>query len=182
MDGRGTLAISTKSVTLKEREIGQCAAGDHVSLLVRDTGCGMSKEVLERVFEPFFTTKDVGKGTGLGMSQIFGFVSQCRGTIDIESGRARAPASACCCHGLMRDQGFATFQDAPAAQSGAAGEALAGSGRGATSNRSTFSWWKTIRACCDRPWRRWRRWAMAASPATIPARRPSCSPRIRASR
>jgi len=85
MDGRGTLRIVTQQVTLGEHEIGQCAAGDHVSLTVSDTGCGMSPAVLERVFEPFFTTKAVGKGTGLGMSQIFGFVTQCRGAVDIKS-------------------------------------------------------------------------------------------------
>lgn len=85
MDGRGTLRIVTQAVTLSEYEIGQCAAGDHVSLTVSDTGCGMSPAILERAFEPFFTTKTVGKGTGLGMSQIFGFVTQCRGAVDIKS-------------------------------------------------------------------------------------------------
>jgi len=85
MDGRGTLRIVTRQVTLKDREIGHCMAGDHVSLTVIDTGCGMSPQVLDRAFEPFFTTKAVGKGTGLGMSQIFGFVSQCKGAIDIRS-------------------------------------------------------------------------------------------------
>src|SRR5690606_25231831 len=59
MDGRGTLRIITRQVTLKEHEIGQCMAGDHVSLTVADTGCAMSPQVLERVFEPFFTTKPV---------------------------------------------------------------------------------------------------------------------------
>jgi len=85
MDGRGTLTIATRRLTVREREIGQCAAGDHVSLTVTDTGCGMTPAVLERVFEPFFTTKAVGKGTGLGLSQIFGLVSQCHGAIDIQS-------------------------------------------------------------------------------------------------
>jgi len=85
MDGRGTLTIITRRMTLREREIGQCAAGDHVSLTVTDTGCGMTPAVLERVFEPFFTTKAVGKGTGLGLSQIFGLVNQCHGAIDIKS-------------------------------------------------------------------------------------------------
>ena len=85
MEGRGTLTIATCPVSLRAGEIGQCSAGEHVCLTVTDTGCGMSPEVLERVFEPFFTTKPVGKGTGLGMSQIFGFVGQCRGAIDIRS-------------------------------------------------------------------------------------------------
>jgi len=85
MDGHGTLTITTRHMTLREREIGQCAAGDHVSLTVTDTGSGMTPQVLERVFEPFFTTKAIGKGTGLGLSQIFGFVNQCQGAVDIRS-------------------------------------------------------------------------------------------------
>lgn len=89
MDGRGTLTIATRNVTLAAGEIGNCAAGDYVAIAVRDTGCGMAPEVMERVFEPFFTTKPVGKGTGLGLSQIFGFIRQSDGeiTIDSEPGR-----------------------------------------------------------------------------------------------
>ena len=85
MDGRGTLSIETKQAPLAEAEIGECPAGDYVRLTVRDSGCGMTPQVLARVFEPFFTTKPVGKGTGLGLSQIFGFVRQSQGEIRIES-------------------------------------------------------------------------------------------------
>lgn len=85
MDGRGQLTLSTGRATLAADEIGECQAGDYVTLTVTDDGCGMSPEVLTRVFEPFFTTKPVGKGTGLGLSQIFGFVRQCEGEIRIES-------------------------------------------------------------------------------------------------
>ena len=52
---------------------------------VADTGHGMSREILERAVEPFFTTKPVGKGSGLGLSQVYGFATQSGGTIDIES-------------------------------------------------------------------------------------------------
>jgi len=85
MDGRGRLTIQTGGRTLAANEVGHCLAGDHVAIAVRDTGCGMAPEILERVFEPFFTTKPVGKGTGLGLSQIFAFVRQSGGEIAISS-------------------------------------------------------------------------------------------------
>lgn len=87
MDGRGTLTIATGNATLAEHQVGECAAGDYVTITVTDTGCGMTPDVLERVFEPFFTTKPMGKGTGLGLSQIFGFVRQSLGEIAIRSTR-----------------------------------------------------------------------------------------------
>ncbi|HEX8300977.1 ATP-binding protein [Sphingomonas sp.] len=85
MNGRGTLTIWSGTKVLAEGEVGECAAGDHVTIGVADTGCGMTSDVLERVFEPFFTTKPVGQGTGLGLSQIFGFVRQSGGEIGIDT-------------------------------------------------------------------------------------------------
>ena len=85
MDGRGRLTIQASARTLAANEVGHCLAGDHVAIAVKDTGCGMAPEILERVFEPFFTTKPVGKGTGLGLSQIFAFVRQSGGEIAITS-------------------------------------------------------------------------------------------------
>jgi signal transduction histidine kinase/ActR/RegA family two-component response regulator len=59
--------------------------GDYVEIEVTDSGVGMSHDVLSRVFEPFFTTKSTGQGTGLGLSQIYGFVKQSGGFVRIES-------------------------------------------------------------------------------------------------
>jgi signal transduction histidine kinase len=59
--------------------------GDFVALSVRDNGVGMAPEVLARVFEPFFTTKEIGKGSGLGMPQVYGFAEQSGGAVKVES-------------------------------------------------------------------------------------------------
>ena len=83
MKGGGTLKISAHNVVLGGEPEG--LKGEHVAVTVSDTGEGMSKEVKERVFEPFFTTKSFGEGTGLGLSQVFGFTKQIGGAITVES-------------------------------------------------------------------------------------------------
>lgn len=61
------------------------APGDYVKISITDNGCGISKENLAKVFEPFFTTKQVGKGSGLGLSMVYGFVKQSKGNATIYS-------------------------------------------------------------------------------------------------
>lgn len=88
MPNGGKLVVATRDVDLDEstvQERSSLEAGPYVLLEVRDTGVGMTPEVLSRVFEPFFTTKELGKGTGLGLSSVFGIVKQSGGEIDVAS-------------------------------------------------------------------------------------------------
>jgi PAS domain S-box-containing protein len=86
MPAGGKLTIETANAHLDERYAAAQAevrSGDYVVICVSDTGIGMTKDVLEHAFEPFFTTKDVGHGTGLGLSQVYGFVKQSGGHVKI---------------------------------------------------------------------------------------------------
>jgi len=82
MEAGGAVTITAENVQV-DGERGSQA--DYVKLCVTDTGCGMSPEVLARAFEPFFTTKDVGKGSGLGLPQVYGFAYQSGGQVTIDS-------------------------------------------------------------------------------------------------
>jgi PAS domain S-box-containing protein len=86
--GNGRITIETDNQTLDK---GYCAshlgaiAGDYVQLTVRDNGCGMDGQTLEKLFDPFFTTKEIGKGTGLGLSTVYGIVKQNHGYVEVQS-------------------------------------------------------------------------------------------------
>jgi PAS domain S-box-containing protein len=80
----GTLTIRAENTVLQDREW-----VEGIALSLTDTGQGMSRDVLARVFEPFFTTKEVGKGTGLGLAQVYGFAQQSGGSVDIRSEEGR---------------------------------------------------------------------------------------------
>lgn len=81
----GRIEVTTARVTLGPDDPPGLAAGKYIRISVRDSGHGMSKEVMARVFEPFYTTKEVGKGTGLGLPQVQGFIAQSGGAVTIDS-------------------------------------------------------------------------------------------------
>jgi hypothetical protein len=88
MAAAGTLTIETANVTVDDEAIAGGSKAHHgrnVRLRVSDTGTGMTAEVIEHAFEPFFTTKEEGVGTGLGLSTVYGIVTQADGTIQILS-------------------------------------------------------------------------------------------------
>ncbi|CAN7318908.1 PAS domain S-box protein [Phenylobacterium sp. LjRoot219] len=85
MPSGGTLVLSARNVTLRPGEAGPDLEGEFVAVTVRDTGVGIPRDILPRVFEPFFTTKDVNRGTGLGLSQVYGFVEQSGGRVTVSS-------------------------------------------------------------------------------------------------
>ena len=84
----GRITIETGPAALDQTFCGDhqgCLPGDYIRLRISDDGCGMDEETRDRLFEPFFTTKDVGLGTGLGLSTVYGIVKQNRGAILVYS-------------------------------------------------------------------------------------------------
>ncbi len=87
MDG-GVLVIETRNVAFTKDYPGlglACPPGEYVMIAVSDTGIGMSPDEVEKAFEPFYTTKEIGRGTGLGLSMVYGFVKRSGGHIEIQS-------------------------------------------------------------------------------------------------
>jgi signal transduction histidine kinase/ActR/RegA family two-component response regulator len=88
MPGGGRLDIEMENVSLDDEAVTryeELKPGDYVEISVSDTGVGMSENVIERAREPFFTTKEAGKGSGLGLSMVYGFIKQSHGHLTIYS-------------------------------------------------------------------------------------------------
>ncbi|MBU4208543.1 MAG: response regulator [Proteobacteria bacterium] len=87
MPGGGDLILETMNVTHKDikYKFYEPKAGNYIMLMVKDTGIGMDKSTIERIFDPFFTTKEMGRGTGLGLSSVYGIIKAHGGYIDVES-------------------------------------------------------------------------------------------------
>lgn len=84
----GKLMISLKQIELRRRQsppVQGMTTGSWVVINIQDTGFGMSQETISRIFEPFFSTKETGKGTGLGLAQVYGIMKQHSGYLDVES-------------------------------------------------------------------------------------------------
>ncbi|HEX3536046.1 MAG TPA: PAS domain S-box protein [Stellaceae bacterium] len=92
MPNGGRMRIATGRETLdasRVKKMSEMSPGKYVVVTVQDTGTGMSPQILDRAFEPFFTTKEVGKGSGLGLSQVYGFITQSGGHVEIDSRRGK---------------------------------------------------------------------------------------------
>ncbi|MFS2013553.1 PAS domain S-box protein [Azospirillum sp. CT11-132] len=114
MPDGGSVTVETANASLRPADLANepgVEPGDYAVLTVRDSGTGMPPDVLARVFEPFFTTKPIGQGTGLGLSQLYGFARQSGGFVRIDSAVGRGTAVHL--H-LPRDHAAAAEQAAPA--------------------------------------------------------------------
>ncbi|MCJ2016907.1 ATP-binding protein [Methylobacterium sp. E-065] len=86
MDGDGRIDIAVRPAdAMPAIRTHEAMDGPYVAISVKDSGCGIASDKLDRIFEPFFTTKEIGKGTGLGLSQVFGFAKQSGGDVVVSS-------------------------------------------------------------------------------------------------
>jgi signal transduction histidine kinase/ActR/RegA family two-component response regulator len=104
--GELTISVTDRKVTARDfADPEEAKPGDYVEVSVSDTGVGMTPEILSRAIEPFYTTKPTGQGTGLGLSQVYGFVRQSGGFLRIESEPRRGTKVLISLPGSPRSQG-----------------------------------------------------------------------------
>lgn len=116
IQGEGRITIETSNAELGEEDAGlnaEVASGCYVRISITDTGSGMPEEVVSKVFEPFFTTKAVGKGSGLGLSMVYGFIKQTGGHITIDSQPGEGTTL---CLYVPRANGSITLPESPESQ------------------------------------------------------------------
>jgi two-component system cell cycle sensor histidine kinase/response regulator CckA len=118
MPGGGSITIRTENRSFGPEEASHhdgAEPGEYVSLSVKDTGSGMTPETMEKIFEPFFTTKEHGRGTGLGLSTVYGIVAQSGGFVDVQSrlGSGSTFTIYLRVHGGSEDDGSAEIVDEP---------------------------------------------------------------------
>jgi PAS domain S-box-containing protein len=112
----GMIRIETLAVRLDEHQVEELEAGDYLCVAVHDTGAGMDEATIARAFDPFFTTKEQGRGTGLGLSQVYGFTRQSGGAATVDSKPGKG-ASVCLYLPRIAPDPSATAAYAPEARS-----------------------------------------------------------------
>src|SRR4051812_25394363 len=120
MPDGGRIIISVRTATLDEHSGPGSLRGEYAVVAFSDTGSGIPDDIRERIFEPFFTTKKVDRGTGLGLSQVYGFVQQSQGTITVTSGSGTGTTFELllpCCEEGFQAESTAADDPAPLARS-----------------------------------------------------------------
>ena len=177
MPGGGTLTLTTANAEVREARHDRLARAAsrarYVTLSVRDTGMGMTREVQERIFEPFFTTKGPGHGTGLGLSTVYGIVVQSGGHVFVTSETGAGSTFTIYLPAHAADAEPARRAGAAAGRPRRGRDGAAGRGRGRWSASSPARSCAGTATACSR-----RRTAWPRSPpcATTRARSTSCSP------